>query len=60
MATETPTVTLADLQRLSLQANRPTPLTTEEVEDFAVVLRGMRRGDKLRVLRRARRLLGGS
>jgi hypothetical protein len=57
-----PTVTLSDLQRLSEQDARPNKLTADEVEDFAVaaliVLRGMRRGDKIRVLAKARRLLG--
>ncbi len=57
-----PTVTISDLNRLREQDARPATLSVEEVEDYAiaalVVLRGMRRGDKLRVLRRMRRVLG--
>jgi hypothetical protein len=56
------TVSLADLTRLSEQENRPGPLTADEVDDFAsaalIVLRGMTRREKLRVIRRMRRLLG--
>lgn len=59
---ERATITIGDLARLQEQESRPTRLTDEEVEDYAiaalVVLRGMRRADKLRVLRRMRRLLG--
>lgn len=57
-----PAISISDLPRLQEQANRPAPLTTDEVQDFAtaalMVLRGMPRGEKLRVIRRMRRLLG--
>lgn len=57
-----PTVTVADLLKLQDQANRPAALTTDEVQDFAtaalVVLRGVSRRDKLRVITKMRRLLG--
>ena len=60
--TDRPAITIADLPRLQEQANRPQPLTVDEVQDFAVaslmVLRGMGRRDKLRVLARMKRLLG--
>ena len=59
---EKPTITIADLTRLREQDNRPTALTIEEVHDYAiaalVVLRGMRRGDKLRVIARMRKTVG--
>jgi len=59
---ERPTITASELLKLQDQANRPSPLTREEVEDYALaallVLRGMRRGDKLRVVTKMRRLLG--
>ncbi len=57
-----PTVTISDLARLQEQANRPTPLTVDEVHDYAVatliVLRGLPRRDKLRVLARMRKVIG--
>ena len=62
MPAERAVVTISDLNRLRDQDARPGPLTREEVEDYAiaalVVLRGMRRGDKLRVIRRMRSILG--
>ena len=62
MSERPPTITAAELLRLQDQANRPQKLTADEVEDFAVagllVLRGMRRGDKIRVIRKMRSLLG--
>ena len=62
MPPERAVVTISDLNRLRDQDARPGPLTREEVEDYAiaalVVLRGMRRGDKLRVIRRMRSILG--
>lgn len=52
-----PTVTLADLQKLQDQENRPTPLTTDEIQDYAfavlMVLRGLPRAEKVKVLARA-------
>jgi hypothetical protein len=57
-----PTITIADLTRLREQDSRPAPLTRDEVEDYStaalVVLRGLSRADKLRVIRRMRRVLG--
>lgn len=56
------TVNAAELLRLQQQENRPTPLTTDEVNDYAVaalmVLRGLTRGEKLRVVRRITKILG--
>lgn len=57
-----PTVTLADLTKLQEQANKPDPLDWNEVVDYAaavtLVLRGLPRGEKLKVLRRAIKMLG--
>lgn len=57
-----PTVPITDLIRLQADANAPAPLTDEEVHDLAiaamVVLRGLRRSDKFKVLRRMRRIMG--
>jgi hypothetical protein len=54
---EKPTVTLAELTRLAEQENKPQPLDYNEVADFAaavlIVVRGLPRGEKLKVLRRA-------
>ena len=54
-----PTISITELKNLQEQATRQT-LSQEEVKDFAtaalVVLRGMSRGDKLRVIRRMRRM----
>lgn len=51
-----PTITLSDLTRLQEQENKPTPLTADEVDDYAtaclVVVRGLTRADKAKVLRR--------
>lgn len=62
MASDRETIRISDLTRLREQESRPSAITPEEVEDYAiaalVVLRGMRRGDKLKVLRRALRVLG--
>ncbi len=62
MATDKPTVSMADLMRLSEQADQSPPLKLEGVHDYAVasmvVLRGLSRSDKLRVIRRMRRLMG--
>lgn len=58
-----PTVTMADLQKLQEQDNRPTPLTPDEIDDFAtaglVVLRGMALSDKRKVINRMGRLIRG-
>ena len=59
--TDRPTVSLADIQRLSEQDSKPNPLNDNEVSDFAsavlIVLRGLPRGEKLKVIRRAQRML---
>lgn len=56
-----PTVTVADLARLNADASRPEPLLADGVQDYAlaalVVLRGLSRADKLKVIRRMRRLM---
>jgi hypothetical protein len=55
-------INITELSKLQEQANRPAPLTKDEVQDYAVasliVLRGLARGEKLRVLARMRRLVG--
>lgn len=55
-------VSIADLTRLQEQDNRPAAATVEEVQDYAiaalVVLRGLTRADKLKIIRRMRRLVG--
>jgi hypothetical protein len=62
MAADRPTVSLADLDRLRQQDNKPQPLDPNEVTDYAtaalVVLRGLPRGEKLKVLRRMIKMLG--
>lgn len=62
MGSDRPTVTIADALRLQEQDSRPTPLTPDEVHDYAIasllVTRGLARRDKLRVLTKMRRLLG--
>ncbi len=62
MGADKPTVTMADLIRLNAQSAAIDPLTKEGVSDFAVaglvVLRGLSRADKLKVLRRMRGMLG--
>ena len=50
-------VTLADLTKLQEQENKPQPLTADEIQDYAfavlMVLRGLPRAEKAKVLRRA-------
>lgn len=57
----TPTVTLAELQKLAEQEDRPDPLTEDQLADYAVammmVLRGLPRREKMKVLTRLRRLM---
>jgi hypothetical protein len=59
---ERPTINISELSRLQEQMDRPQALTQDHVQDYAtaslVVLRGLTRSDKLRVLRRMRKLLG--
>lgn len=61
MMADKPTVTLADLAKLQEQANRPDPLSEDELQDYAVamlmVLRGLPRREKQKVLTRLRRLM---
>ncbi len=56
-----PQITLSDLTRLQEQEGRPTPLTPDEIDDFAtaclVVLRGMTMADKRKVITRMTRLI---
>lgn len=60
--TRRPAVSLAELTKLQDQLSKPDPLTYDEVHDFAlaalVVLRGLPRKDKLKVIARMRRLMG--
>lgn len=62
MSLDRPTITIADLDRLREQEARPAKLEYDEVHDYAIaallVLRGMSRGEKLRVIRRMRGILG--
>lgn len=55
-------IPIGDLGKLMEQENKPQTLTPDEVHDYAVasllVLRGLPRGQKLRVLQRMRKLLG--
>lgn len=55
-------INIGDLGKLMDQDNKPNPLSEDEVQDYAVaallVLRGLPRGQKLRVHRRMRRLIG--
>jgi hypothetical protein len=56
------TVTIAELKSLPEWNGRAAPLSVDEINDFAItgltVLRGLPRTDKLKVLRRMRRILG--
>ena len=63
MATDRPTVNAAELLRLQVEAGGArSKATDEDVHDIAVaamvVLRGLTRPDKFKVLRRMRRLMG--
>jgi len=55
-------ISIAELKSLPEWSGRAAPLTVDEVNDFAItaltVLRGLPRGEKLKVLRRMRRVLG--
>ena len=55
-------ISIAELKNLPEWNGRAAPLTVDEVNDFAItaltVLRGLPRADKLKVLRRMRRVLG--
>lgn len=57
-----PTVTMADLIRLNADAGARDPLNLDGVGDYAtaslVVLRGLSRRDKLRVIARMRKIMG--
>lgn len=63
MADDRPTITLADLPRLRAEAGQQRPAANDDdVQDIAtaamLVLRGLTRADKFKVLRRMRRLMG--
>lgn len=62
MSADRPTINISELTRLQEQNDRPAPLSKDHVQDYAtaalVVLRGLSRADKLRVLRHMRRLMG--
>ena len=59
MTGDRPSISISELAKLQDQINRPTPLIQEEVHDYAtaalVVLRGLSRTDKLKIIRRMRR-----
>jgi hypothetical protein len=56
-----PTVSLADLQKLQEQEDRPDPLTEDQLADYAaamlMVLRGLPRREKMKVVTRLRRMM---
>ena len=56
-----PVIQVSDLLRLQQDSGMADPLADEGVHDYAVaamvVLRGLRRADKLKVLRRMRRIM---
>jgi hypothetical protein len=56
-----PTVSLADLQKLQEQEDRPDPLTEAQLADYAaamlMVLRGLPRREKMKVVTRLRRMM---
>lgn len=62
MAGDRASVPISELDRLRGEAARPDPLTDDEIQDTAVaglmVLRGLRRADKFKVLRKMRKLMG--
>ena len=55
-------VSVSELKGLMEQQDKPDPLTYDQVQDYAtaslVVLRGLSRKDKLRVINRMRKVLG--
>lgn len=57
-----PTVTMADLQKLQEQESKPAPLTEDELQDYAaallMVMRGLPRAEKRKVVTRLRRMMG--
>lgn len=57
-----PSISISELRGLQEQLDRPGPIPADHVVDYAAavitILRGLSRGDKLRVLRRAIKLLG--
>lgn len=62
MTDQRPTINASELTKLLKQENKPEPLTTDEVSDYAaaalLILRGLPRGQKLRVIRRMSKILG--
>lgn len=61
MPSSGPAVTLAELTKLAEQEDKPQPLTEDQLQDYAVamlmVLRGLPRAEKRKVLTRLRRIL---
>lgn len=57
-----PAINISELRGLQDQLDKPGPLPADHVVDYAAalitILRGLPRGDKLRVLRKAIKLLG--
>ncbi len=61
MPSNGPGITLAELTKLAEQEDKPQPLTEDQLQDYAVamlmVLRGLPRAEKRKVLTRLRRIL---
>jgi hypothetical protein len=61
VASDRPSVSVSELGKLMEQVNKPTALTADEVQDYAnaglLVLRGLTRAQKLRVLKRMLKML---
>jgi hypothetical protein len=59
---ERPSISIGELRGLQEQLDKPGPIPVDHVVDYAAalitILRGLSRGDKLRVLKKAIRLLG--
>lgn len=57
-----PTVTLADLQKLQEQADKPDPLTEDQLQDYAaallLVMRGLPKAEKRKIVTRLKRMMG--
>lgn len=60
LAADKPLISLSDLTKLQDQLDKPDPLDYNAVSDYAVavmvVLRGLPRGEKLKILRKAIKL----
>jgi hypothetical protein len=59
---ERPSINISELKGLQAQLDKPGPIPADHVTDYAAavitIMRGLSRGDKLRVLRKAIKLLG--